>query len=348
MVNVAVVGCGYWGPNLVRNFSRVQGCALTTICDADASRLTPLQRIYPGIEARTSFQEVIKDSKIDAVALATPLRTHFKLGEAALQHGKHLLVEKPLAMTSEECVRLIGIAEEKGLTLMVGHTFLYSPAFRKVKEMAAPGHLGEMHHVYTERLNLGRVQSDVSALWSLAPHDIAIILDLMGRAPAEVSAQGSRFIGDKVEDIVFVNMKFEGGQTAHVHVSWLDPNKQRRVTVVGSERMIVYDDVADEAKVKVYDKRVIKEPRAASGELRYKLHAGDIYAPRIESGEPLLNECTHFIESIQGGTKPLTDGYNGLRVVQVLEAAQRSLDSDGAGIRLDSQAPGYVEAGRAA
>lgn len=347
MVNVAVVGCGYWGPNLARNFSKVPGCTLRTVCDTDPNRLAPLQRAYPKVKATTSFQEALLDDEVDAIALATPLRTHFKLGKEALLYGKHLLVEKPLAMTSEECQVLIDLAQKQGLALMVGHTFLYSPSLLKVKELSTPDYLGDIYYIHTQRVNLGKVQSDVSALWSLAPHDVSIVLHLLGKLPTELWAHGSRFIGDRVEDLGFIDMKFDSGQMAHIHVSWLDPMKQRKVTVVGSRRMIVYDDVAEEAKVKVYDKRVIRELGEILGEARYTLHSGEVETPSIDPTEPLLKECEHFIECIREGRRPLSDGRNGLQVVQVLEAAQSSLDNNGAEVRLDSLKVRYAATSRA-
>lgn len=332
MVRVAVVGCGYWGPNLVRNFFTLDKCTLALICDADPARLAPIQRLYPGVKTTTRFEDVLGDPDIDAVALATPVRTHHVLGRQVLNHGKHLLVEKPLALSSQECEDLISLADKRRLVLMVGHTFLYSPALLKVKELSQPDQIGDIFYLYTQRVNLGRVQPDINALWSIAPHDISIALHLMDDSPVEVSARGSCYVNDSVEDVVFITLMFRQKQMAHIHVSWVDPSKVRKVTVVGSKRMIVYDDVADEAKVKVYDKRVLKEGGKTFGEFHYRLHSGDIFAPRLQMTEPLANECAHFVECIEQGKQPRSDGMNGLEVVRVLEAAQQSLDRGGVSV----------------
>ncbi len=334
MVNVAVVGCGYWGPNLIRNFAALDNCTLSLICDADPNRLAPLQRLYPGVRTTTHFEDVLNYSAIDAVVLATPVKTHHSLGKQVLRQGKHLLVEKPLALSSQECDDLITLADQKQLVLMVGHTFLYSPALLKVKELSQPDQLGDIFYLYSQRVNLGRVQPDINALWSIAPHDISIALFLMDAAPVEVSARGSCYVNAGVEDVVFVTLMFPHRQMAHIHVSWVDPSRLRRVTVVGSKRMIVYDDVADEGKVKVYDKRVLKEQGPAFGEFHYRLHSGDIYAPRLPMTEPLANECAHFLECIEQGKQPRSDGANGLAVVRVLEAAQESLGRHGAAVSI--------------
>lgn len=334
MVKVAVVGCGYWGPNLVRSFQQVKDCTLAACCDMVPERLSPIQKLYPTVHMTTNYQEILEDPEIDAVALATPARTHNALGKQALEHGKHLLVEKPLAMTSNECQELIDVAAQAKKVLMVGHTFLYNPALRKVKELTTPEHLGEMFYLYSHRVNLGRVQTDINALWSIAPHDISIALYLTDQMPVEVSAKGASYLTNQVEDVVFLTLLFPSGLLTHIHVSWIDPSKVRRVTVVGSKRMIVFDDLADEGKVKVYDKGVLKQNGPVYGGFHYRLHSGDIYAPKVDMVEPLIVECSHFVESIKEGRQPLSDGRNGLQVVQILEAAQQSLQSHGAPVKI--------------
>lgn len=337
MTRIAVIGCGYWGPNLIRNFNQNTSCDLAIVCDKDQSRLDAMKAAYPNVETTTSFEEVLERDDVDAIAIATPARSHYSLIKQALRYGKHVLVEKPLAMSSEECEELIFFAGVQRRVLMVGHTFLYSPALIKVKELTSPEYLGDMFYLYSHRVNLGRVQKDVNALWSIAPHDISIALYLVGQPPVEVSAQGASYLNPGIEDVVFLTLWFPGGQTAHIHVSWIDPSKTRKLTVVGSKRMITYDDLADEAKVKVYDKGVQKVANGSGptfGEFHYRLHSGDIYAPKIAMTEPLANEVAHFIECIQTGATPRTDGQNGLHVVQVLEAAQQSIQMEGAPIRL--------------
>jgi predicted dehydrogenase len=257
------------------------------------------------------------------------------LGKQALLHGKHLLVEKPLAMSSQECDELIALAAQQKRVLMVGHTFLHNPAVKKLKELTAQDHLGRLLYLYCHRVNLGRVQTDINALWSIAPHDISIALYLTGQMPVEVCARGASYLTHEIEDVVFLTLVFPEGILAHIHVSWIDPSKVRRVTVVGSKRMAVFDDLADEGKVKVYDKGVVKSPNGPLyGEFHYRLHSGDIHIPKVPMEEPLAVECAHFIECIREQKQPLSNGENGLQVVRVLEAAQQSLQHHGVPIKL--------------
>lgn len=332
MVRVGVVGCGYWGPNLIRNIYQLDCCDLAMICDADPQRLARVGKLYPGATLTTSFQDVLDSSAVDAVVIATPARTHHAMTGQALAAGKHVLVEKPLAVTSPQCQDLISLAKQQGLVLMVGHTFLYNPALLMVKELSQPEYLGDLFYLYSHRVNLGRVQTDVNALWSIAPHDISIALFLVGQPPEKVSAQGAYYLSNQIEDVVFITLTFPGGVMGHIHVSWIDPSKTRKVTVVGSEKMIIYDDLADEGMVKVYDKGVKKVSNGDGpqyGEFQYRLHSGDVHLPRIRMTEPLANECRHFIECILENKTPTSDGENGLQVVQVLEAAQRSIELQG-------------------
>jgi predicted dehydrogenase len=332
MVRVGVVGCGYWGPNLIRNIYQLDCCDLAMICDADPQRLARVGKLYPGVTLTTSFQDVLDSGAVDAVVIATPARTHHAMTGQALAAGKHVLVEKPLAVTSPQCQDLISLAKQQGLVLMVGHTFLYNPALLMVKELSQPEYLGDLFYLYSHRVNLGRVQTDVNALWSIAPHDISIALFLVGQAPEKVSAQGAYYLSNQIEDVVFITLTFPGGVMGHIHVSWIDPSKTRKVTVVGSEKMIIYDDLADEGMVKVYDKgvkRVSNGEGPQYGEFQYRLHSGDVHLPRIRMTEPLANECRHFIECILENKTPISDGENGLQVVQVLEAAQRSIELQG-------------------
>jgi len=303
--------------------------ALQWCCDLDAERLGRVQALYPGVSVTTDYTAVLEDGGTDAVVIAVPARAHHSLARQALLAGKHVFVEKPLAMSAVEARELIHIAEERGRVLMVGHVFEYNPAVLHIKQLLGEGGVGQLYYMYSNRVNLGRVQSDINALWSIAPHDISIMVFLLGTLPETVSARGGTYLNGRLEDVVFLTMTFPGGVLAHVQASWLDPSKVRRMTFVGSEKMIVYDDVADEGKVKIYDKGVYRKTNDLYGEFQYKVHSGDIYIPKIEMVEPLRSECAHFVDCIEQGTTPRTDGYNGLRVVQVLEAAQRSLDEGG-------------------
>ena len=332
-VGVAVVGYGYWGPNLLRNFAQLAEKCKVLCCDKDPERLAKARRYYPDIETSSSYQEVLERQDIDAVVIATPARTHANLVREALLHDKHVMVEKPLAMSTADSEELTALAEQRGRVLMVGHTFLYNPALLKVKELSTPDYLGDLFYLYSHRVNLGIVQSDINALWSIAPHDVSIALYLVGDLPLQVTAQGASYLSSGIEDVVFLTMTFPNGVVGHIHVSWIDPSKTRRLTVVGSKKMIIYDDLADEGKVKVYDKAVSKvkgQDNPSYGEFHYRLHSGDILAPRVQMSEPLANECAHFLECVATGQTPLTDGRNGIEVVSVLEAAQRSLENNGA------------------
>jgi predicted dehydrogenase len=280
------------------------------------------------------FAEVLADSTVDAVAIATPARTHYELASAAIEAGKHVFIEKPLAMSVGEAAALIALAERQDVRLMVGHVFEYNPAVHFIRQAMQAGELGDIFYMYSRRVNLGRVQSDVNALWSIAPHDISIALYLLGGLPEAVSCQGASCLNGGVEDVIFLTLHFPGNLLCHIHVSWLDPSKVRELTVVGSRKMIVYDDVSAEGKVRIYDKGVYRKGDPIYGEFQYRLHTGDILIPRIDMREPLQLECAHFVECIRSGRRPQTDGENGLRVVAVLEAGQRSLDMGGQKIPL--------------
>ena len=336
MINVAVIGCGYWGPNLVRNFANLSAARLHTICDLREESLSKVHRNFPMARATQAYREDLGDGEIDAVALATPAATHFELAREILQSGRHVLVEKPLAMRVAECEELIEIAEQQGKILMVGHTFEYNAAVRKLKELVDSGELGDVYYAYSARLNLGQVRPDINALWNLAPHDVSILSYVLDREPVQVMTKGVSYIQDGIEDVFFMVLDFPDGIAAHVHGSWLDPNKVRRTTVVGSEKMVVYDDVSREAKIQIYDKGVTRRSLPGPmgeydtfGKFQLITRAGDIHIPKIDFVEPLKLECTDFVDCISNGGWPLADGYDGLRVVKVLEAAQRSLASGG-------------------
>jgi len=333
-VRLAQVGLGYWGPNLARNLATVDGGELAVLCDADMGRLQRMARQLPGPRLVTDYADVLADDTIDGVVLATPVDTHFQLAHAALEAGKHVLVEKPLATTSADCEALIALADARGLRLMVGHVFVYNPAVRRVKELIDAGELGEIQYIYSQRLNLGQVRQDVNAMWNFAPHDISILCDWLDAEPSDVTARGFSYVQPGIEDVVFMTMAFPGGVGANVHISWLDPLKVRRMTVVGSEKMVVYDDVSADAKITIYDRGVTKRPMHASeglgayrtfGEFQLLLRAGDVLIPKLEFTEPLKIECQDFVDCIRSGATPRSDGRQGLRVVRTLEAAQRSM-----------------------
>jgi predicted dehydrogenase len=333
-VSTALIGYGYWGPNLARNLYQNKAARLSVICDSAADRLADISRLYPGVRTANDAAAVFADPAIEAVVISTPVRTHYALCKAALTQGKHVLVEKPIALSSAEAGDLIALAAQNGRTLMVGHTFEYNPAVLKIKDLVDKDEIGQVYYVYSNRVNLGRVQRDVNVLWSIAPHDISILLYLLGAMPLEVSARGATYLSEGIEDVVFVTLVFPNNVLAHVHASWLDPGKVRRMTVVGSRKMVVYDDVDSEAKIKIYDKGVYRKGDPIYGEFQFRLHSGDIYIPKIDMSEPLQVECAHFLECVRTGQRPRSDGESGRRVVRVLEAAQESLDQGGVPVRV--------------
>jgi predicted dehydrogenase len=330
MTVVAQLGCGYWGPNLLRNLAAQQDCRVKWVADPDPSRLAYVRQAHPGFGITADFGEVFDDREVEAVVIATPAATHYALARAALSAGKHVLVEKPLAMSTAEADELVAAAARR--TLMVGHTFLYNAAVRHLKKLIDAGELGTIYYVYSQRLNLGQVRADVNAWWNLAPHDVSVLLYLRGgELPVRVGARGVAYLQEGVEDVVFATLSWTDGVAAHVHVSWLDPGKVRKMTIVGSRKMVVYDDVSDD-KIIVLDRGVDRVPRA--GERmdydqpdRYQLvqRAGDVWLPRIDFQEPLKVEVAHFLECVRTGAEPLTGAAHGRDVVMVLEAGQRAL-----------------------
>lgn len=332
-IRVAVVGYGYWGPNLARNFHQLAGAQLAYVVDQDVAARDRARQSY-GCQAVAQLDDALLDPELDAVVIATPARTHYALARRALSAGKHVLVEKPLTMDVGEAEELVALANDAGLTLMVGHVFEFNPAVAYIKRAIEAGELGDLYYLYSRRVNLGRVQSDVNALWSIAPHDISIALHLLGQMPETVRCQGASCLNGAVEDVIFLTMFFPNNVLCHVHASWLDPSKTREMTVVGSQKMIVYDDVSAEGKVRVYDKGAFRKGEVSYGDFQYKLHSGDILIPRLDMREPLQAECAHFVDCIRTGKRPLTDGENGLRVLRVLAAGERSLRSDGGKINV--------------
>jgi predicted dehydrogenase len=299
-------------------------------------RLSHMQNVHIGIKGTSDYQEVIEDPEIDAIAIATPVYSHFDLAREALLAGKHTFIEKPMASSSAHCRELIELADSKNLTLMVGHTFIYSTPIRKIKEIVDHGDIGELLYVTSQRLNLGLFQKDINVAWDLAPHDVSIILFVMGHAPHSVNCQGKAHMGAGVEGVTNMSLNFSNGGFATIQSSWLDPNKVRRMTFVGSKRMILYDDNEPLEKIKIYDKRVEIPPHYDTfAEFQYSYHYGDMYAPYLNQVEPLRVQCQHFLDCINTGEKPLTSGIEGLQVVQVLEAASESLRKGGSKIDID-------------
>ena len=327
---VGVVGCGYWGPNLVRNLKKIDGCRVTAICDKNHSRLREVHALYPDVEAVADYDQFLASPEMNAVVLATPVSQHFPLAKAALLAGKHVFIEKPMASSSEECEELLALANHKGLILMVGHTFLYSSAVRKIKEIVDSGDLGELRYINCRRLNLGLFQKDINVAWDLAPHDISIILDIMGEFPLCVNCQGNAHVTAGVEDVTNMSLLFRNKRFATIQSSWLEPRKVREMTIVGTRRMIVYDDLQANEKIRVYDVRVERPPHYNTfAEFQYSYHYGDSYIPHLQQEEPLRTLSQHFVQCIRDGARPATGGQEGLDLVRILEAASESLRSNG-------------------
>ena len=324
-VRVGVVGLGYWGPNLARNFAAIAGCELAWLCDASQPAREQCSSAHPTARASANPQDLLDDPELDAVVLATPVPTHAELAVAVADAGKHCFVEKPLARSADDAQRAVDAAERAGKVLMVGHLLEYHPAVHRLQELLDGGELGDLYYVYGNRLNLGKLRADENALWSLGAHDVSVVLALIGEEPVECLAHGSSFVREGVEDVVFCYLRFPSGAVAHLHLSWLDPHKERRLTVVGSKRMATFDDMQIEGKLTVYDKGFDEDARSWG---EYIARSGDIYSPRVPNVEPLRLECEHFVECIRTGQTPRSDGHSGLRVVRVLEALQNSLDAN--------------------
>ncbi len=327
MLRAGVIGCGYWGPNLIRNFIQLQESDVAWVADLDESRLKKMKELYPSVATTTDYREIITDPGVNFVAIATPVHTHYRLAREALDQKKHVLVEKPIAASVQEAEELVHLAAAQGCKLMVGHTFLYTSAVKKMKEIIDSGELGEIYYINSQRLNLGLFQQDINVVWDLGPHDISIILYLLGQEPHWVSAVGASHINPKVEDIAILTMEFADNLVAFVQSSWLDPDKIRKMTVVGSKKMMVYDDVQPTEKIRIYDKGVEKPKHYDTfAEFPYSYKYGDIIIPKIDGTEPLRTELSHFLDCIKSDVTPMSDGRRGLQVVKILEAAQKSLD----------------------
>jgi predicted dehydrogenase len=333
-LGLAVVGCGYWGIHHVRVASAVRGARLLAICDGDPAARAKASRVAPGARVLATYEEVLSDPAIEAVILATPARHHATQATQALDSGRHVLVEKPLALAVDEAESALAAAARANRILAVGHLMLYHPAVLRVRDLLSSGELGQLYYLYASRVNLGRLRTDENALWSFAPHDLSMIDFLLdGELPESVSARGQSYLQANVEDVVFVTLKYKQGQMAHIHLSWLDPRKERRLTLVCARKMVEFDDVASE-KLRIYDKGYDRPPAFAQYADYLTLRQGDIHIPHVPMAEPLALEVTHFVDCIRHGVTPRTDGQSGLRVIQVLAAAQKSLQADGAPVRL--------------
>ncbi len=326
MIGVAVIGYGYWGPNLARCFADTDGCRVVAIADPSTESLAPAARRHPQARLLTDWRDVLQDERVDAVAIATPVRTHHEIARASLRAGRHVLVEKPMTQTSDEAAELIELADQRGLTLMVDHTFIYSSAVQKMKELVDKDDLGQIYYYDSTRINLGLFQRDVNVIWDLAAHDLSILQYVLGSTPTAISANGVSHVRGAPENMAQISIYLESGAVANLNVNWLAPVKVRRVLVGGSRKMIVWDDLEPSEKIKVYDRGVTTTRTA---EERYGLlisyRTGDMWSPRLSTNEPILTETAHFVACIADGTTPTTDGRLGLQVVEMLEAATRSM-----------------------
>ncbi len=332
MVNLGLVGAGAWGKHLVRNFANLPGCRLKRVCDSSEAARSKVTAAFPDIEVVTDFDEIASDPEIDAVVIATTPETHYELSAIAIEAGKDVFVEKPLVLEVVDGEKLVRLAEDRKRLLMVGHIMVYHPAVLKLKDLIDSGGLGELHYLYAARLNLGKVRDIENALWSFAPHDISIVLFLLGKEPVSVTAVGRAYLQKSkgIEDVSFMTMLFRDGEMANVHVSWLDPNKVRKLTVVGSKKMVVFDDTEPAEKIRIYDKGVDMNPDYQTYGEYLSLRTGDIVIPKVDSSEPLKSECLHFVECVEKRTRPRSDGADGLKVLKILAAAQRSIERGGA------------------
>ena len=333
LVRVGVIGYGYWGPNVVRNFQSLENCQLVTICDKNSDTLRSARRVYPGVELTMDFSELLTSPQIDAIAVVTPVWTHYELAKAALQHGKHVFVEKPFTTTPQQAEELIELAERNRLKIMVDHTFLFSGAVRKIRELVDDGTLGDLYYFDSTRVNLGLFQHDVNVVWDLAPHDLSIMDYVIRAKPEAVVATGGRHLNG-LADVAFITVYFPGNVIAHINVNWLSPVKVRKTLIGGEKKMLVWNDLEADEKIKVYDKGVQMTNGRGVYDLLVSYRSGDVYAPKIEQTEALKVELEYFVDCILNDRTPFNDGAAGLRVVKILEAADQSLKGRGTAISL--------------
>ena len=337
-VKIGIIGCGHWGPNFIRNFGQLNQAEVKTICDLDEAKLKHLSASYPEIKTEGDYQRILDDREIDAVVIATPSSTHYDIAKAALAKDKHVLVEKPITSEPEQAQELISSSAKGARVLMVGHTFLHNSIVTRIKEIIDSRELGDIYYIHSRRTNLGPLRKDVNAIWDLSPHDISIINYWLGSMPREVSAYSQKFLAHNLADVGFVILKYPRDVLAHVHVSWLDPKKIRETTIIGSKKMLVYNDIDAKEPIKIYDKSVMKESYdkeyTTFEEFQMIIKDGKEDVPEVSLGEPLKQECLHFVNSIVNKVKPLTDGQNGLEVLEVLEAIDKSIGKNGEFIKL--------------
>jgi predicted dehydrogenase len=336
-MKIAVIGCGYWGPNLVRNYIQSNKVQELICCDLDPKRLARMKNLYPTVTTIADYKGLLDIPDLDGVAIATPVKTHYAIAKDFLSRDKHVYVEKPFTHSYEAALELVNLAEERKRVLMVGHTFEYTAAVNKIREIVESGELGKILYISCTRVNLGLFQPDINVVWDLAPHDISIILYIMGETPISVNSQGKAHFKPGIEDVATTTLNYRNGVIAFIHNSWLDPNKIRKTTIVGSRKMLVYDDIENQEKIKIYDKGVEVPPYYDTfADFQFSYRYGDIHSPRIEDYEPLRKVCEHFLDCVRDGKIPHTDGYNGLRVVSILEAASRSLKQSGKAISIQT------------
>jgi predicted dehydrogenase len=328
VVGIAVIGYGYWGPNLARNFAETEGAAMMMLCDSDPRRLALAQKRFPALACATDFDEALRNPDVTAVAIATPVHTHYELAKRAIKAGKHVLVEKPLTARVEHAEELVTLAEKNGVVLMVDHVFVYSPPVMKMKELVTQGRLGKLFFIDSVRINLGLFQHDVNVVWDLAPHDLSIVDFLVGRAPVSLSAYGGTHADHEIEDVAYLNLDYGDGLIANFHVNWLSPVKVRQMIIGGSERSLIYNDLDVDEKIKVFDRGI---EVGADLEQRHKTlvsyRSGDVWSPNLATREPLARMTEHFVTCVKTGQQPVSDGKSGLRIVKILDAAQRSIKS---------------------
>lgn len=335
MIGIAVVGYGYWGPNLARNFAETEGAVIKMCCDSDPQRLTMAQKRFPALTCTSDFDETLQNPAVNAIAIATPAHTHYELAKRALKAGKHVLVEKPLTMRIDHAEELVMLAEKKGLVLMVDHVFVYSPPVLKMKELVTQGRLGKLFFIDSVRINLGLFQHDINVVWDLAPHDLSIVDFLLDRPPVSLSAFGGTHANHEIEDVAYLNLDYGDGLIANFHVNWLSPVKVRQMIIGGGERSLIYNDMDFSEKIKVYDSGIeVGEDTEQRRKVLISYRNGDIWAPNIENSEPLARVTGNFVKCIENGQRPIADGEAGLRIVKILDAAQRSIKAQGGRIML--------------
>ncbi len=334
MLNIAIVGVGYWGPNLVRNFISLTNVDLGTVCDINKERLDFIKSRYPSLNIVSDYDALLKNEKIDAIVLATPIETHYDLAKKALSAGKHVFIEKPITLNSGQAEELKAISQKEKLVLMVGHTFLYSPAIQKVSELIKNNDLGKIQYIALTRINLGRIKHNTNVLWDLAPHDFSIVCEWLGELPQKIEVMGKAATFKGNVDVAFVNLHYKNDLLVNIHMSWLSPVKVRQSYIIGAKKMVVYDDMHHSEKIKIYDMGIdLKEPDTF-GEWQLTYRSGDVIIPRLDASEPLRNECEHFVNCIEDDKTPKTDADQGIKIVKMIEAAQESLKSGGEPVNL--------------